>query len=142
MKKNEQGDGKEQVMKNDFMFQKALITTEKKQYNASIALRDSSTPESPPAEEKPKWSLYPEKEPHIPSGMHMIYEELGWIAEVEIIEDLSDETKEAYKLKVIRTIEEAGPLGIDSLEDGTIFEPSCLHEGAAYSVWRLYKEGE
>ncbi len=39
--------------------------------------------------------------------MNKIYQEDDWIAEVEILEDLSDDEYERYNLKVIRTIQES-----------------------------------
>jgi hypothetical protein len=36
-----------------------------------------------------------------------LYKEDDWVAEVEILEDFSDQNREGYKLKVVKTIQES-----------------------------------
>ncbi len=67
----------------------------------------------------------------------MMYREDDWEAEVEVIEDNSDEKWESYKLKVIRTLRESQMY--KPTPDGYIFE--CAHNkkcGGTYSgQWSL-----
>lgn len=66
--------------------------------------------------------------------MH-IYEEDGWEAEVDIVEDKSNEEEERYVLRVIRTLADTGIC--EPLEDGGEFEVFILRGYEAYSCWSL-----
>lgn len=67
-----------------------------------------------------------------------VYYEDGWMAEVEILEDNSDEEWKRYKLKVIRTIIESELY--NPIEDGTVFEVS-RRKGVYYAgMWQLYEQ--
>jgi hypothetical protein len=66
------------------------------------------------------------------------YAEDGWVAEVEILEDNSDEMKLRYRLKVIKTLAD-GIFG--RLSDGHVFTAYADKRYMAYCGWRLNKEG-
>jgi len=68
-----------------------------------------------------------------------IYKEDDWIAEVEILEDLSDKKYLSYRLKVIKTIR---PSRIyTSTEDGHIFRCTRLKEYKG-PLWSLEEKKE
>lgn len=79
-----------------------------------------------------------------------IYTEDDWIAEVKILEDISDERGLGYKLKVIKSIQQTK--FYKPVKDGYEFQCFCLKEGVKYpmpvikqetSFWTLeWKEKE
>ena len=64
-----------------------------------------------------------------------IYREDDWIAEVEIVKDLSDGVWTKFKLKVIRTIQKSRIF--KPTPDGTIFECSVRKECPCMGGWSL-----
>ena len=66
----------------------------------------------------------------------MIYREDDWKAEVEILEDNSDEKFSRYKLKVIKTLRASNLY--KPTKDGTIFcvdvDKSCGHQCGMWSL--------
>ena len=63
-----------------------------------------------------------------------VYTESGWIAEVEIMADNSDEKQYDYTLRVVQTFAD-GYLG--SLHDGHIFTVFAEKQYMAYCGWHL-----
>ena len=72
-------------------------------------------------------------------GTKMIYREDDWKAEVEVIEDKSDDQVYCYKLKVIRTLRSSNIF--NHTPDGTLFDCSQQRDAGAYSgMWILSQE--
>jgi len=68
----------------------------------------------------------------------MIYKENDWVAEVEIVKDMSNGEWREFELKVIRTIQ---PSRIyKSIPDGTIFTCSKLKDYFGMGVWSLEED--
>jgi len=68
-------------------------------------------------------------------GTTMVFTEDDFIAEVEVLEDNSDEEWKKYKLKVLRTIR---PSAIyKTIPDGHIFEVSLRKRIAFGGMWNL-----
>lgn len=65
--------------------------------------------------------------------MRKIYQEDDWIAEVEILEDLSDDEYERYNLKVIRTIRESRIY--KPTQDGETFTCECNKKYPGMGGW-------
>ena len=65
----------------------------------------------------------------------MIYHEDDWIAEVEVVKDLSDDEWEKFELKVIRTLRESKIF--KPTPDGTIFECCCKKKYPGMGGWSL-----
>jgi len=63
-----------------------------------------------------------------------VYTESGWVAEVEVLEDSSDDTKAKYTLKVIKTLV-GGRLG--SLPDGHVFTAFADRRHMALCGWQI-----
>ena len=63
-----------------------------------------------------------------------VYKESGWVAEVEILANDSDEEHYRYTLRVIKTLVD-GYLG--HLHDGHIFTVFAVKKYAANCGWRL-----
>ena len=66
------------------------------------------------------------------------YKEDRWVAEVEVLADLSTDDGEGYRLRVIRTVEE-DPRFV-SAEDGHEFEVWKAHGAPSYLTWKLRME--
>ena len=64
-----------------------------------------------------------------------MFNEEGWLAKVEILEDNSNEEWEKYKLKVIETIENFGYF--KTPENGYEFSVNCKNGYKAYVGWNL-----
>lgn len=64
-----------------------------------------------------------------------IYEEMGWVAEVNILEDNSNEEWEKFKLEVVKTLQMSPIAGAQP--DGHIFEVSAQRKYRAYVDWNL-----
>lgn len=75
-----------------------------------------------------------------------IFEEDGWIAEVEILEDTSDKECFRYKFKVIKTLRE--PIIFKTPTDGDVFNVDQVKDQGAWSgMWHIHdikevKDGE
>ena len=68
-----------------------------------------------------------------------IFREEGWKAQVEVLEDNSDEKWESYKLKVIQTLLDSRI--VKTLPDGEIFNVSALkNSGICCGMWSLSDE--
>ena len=65
----------------------------------------------------------------------MIYREDDWVAEVKVLEDLSDDVKESYTLRVEKTIKESQIYYPTA--DGTVFTVDQLR---GYRIWSLRHE--
>lgn len=72
------------------------------------------------------------------AGKKMIYREDDWKAEVEVLEDTSDDEWERYKLKVVKTLRESRMY--KSTPDGEIFSVE-QKKGIGFSgMWHLTKD--
>lgn len=69
-----------------------------------------------------------------------IYMEEGWVAEVEILEDSSDEKWGRYKLKVIKTLGDS--LVFKAPEIGHVFTVDSKRGYEAYRGWQLLERGD
>lgn len=71
-----------------------------------------------------------------------IYEEDGWIAEVEIVEHDTDEKGEGFVLKVLQTIQRPYRyINPDKTpKQGTTFDVWRAHGAGAYAGWTLNGE--
>jgi Trp operon repressor len=66
-----------------------------------------------------------------------IFRESGWKAEVEILEDKSNDKEERYLLKVMKTIRESNYFG--SRSDGEVFEVMASRKYRYFVDWHLEK---
>jgi len=69
-----------------------------------------------------------------------IYHEDDWIAEVEVVKDLSDKEWIKFELKVIRTIRKSKIF--KPVPDGTIFECSVKRKYPNMGGWSLRDDEE
>lgn len=68
----------------------------------------------------------------------MIYREDDWKAEVEVLEDNSDDTWDKFKLKVVRTIRKSAIY--KPTEDCAVFEVSKMKNVCCGGMWSLSEE--